>query len=185
MRTKTILATTAAAALSFSTPLAGMAHEGGDDGAYGPEQGDIEFTLGANGSNDNEFDNGQFSGATSLGFFLTDGIELGARHNMTFFDSDDAHATFVATTRAFADYHIDFDRIQPFLGVNAGLRYGNGGIDETGTLAPEWGLKLFALEKAFVLAMMEYQWFFDDVDDVDDSADDGQFVYTLGIGVNF
>jgi hypothetical protein len=33
--------------------------------------------------------------------------------------------------------------------------------------------------------MAEYQWFFDEADDLDNKADDGQFVYTVGIGENF
>ena len=180
----TFAAALALVAMSLA-PLASGAHEEPDDDAYGPEQGDVEFTLGANGSNDNEFDNGQFSLGTSLGAFLTDSFELGARHNMTFFDSEDTRATYVATTRAFADYHFDFDRVQPFVGANLGIRWGDSHVDETGTLAPEWGVKFFALEDAFVLAQMEYQWFFEEVDDIGDNANDGQFVYTLGIGMNF
>lgn len=174
-----------ALAIFASTPIASSAHEGGDHAEFGPEQGDVEFTIGANGSNDKEFDTGQFSLATSLGFFLTDGFELGARHNMTYFDTDDTSAVFVATTRAFADYHFDFDRVQPFIGANAGIRYGNHNVDEVGTFAPEWGIKFFALENAFVMGLMEYQWFFDEADDLDDNADDGQFVYTISLGVNF
>jgi hypothetical protein len=169
-----------------AAPIAISAHESADhDTEFGPEQGDIEFTLGANGSNDKKFDTGQFSLATSLGVFLTEGIELGARHNMSFFDTDDSSAVFVATTRGFADYHFDFDRVQPFIGANLGIRYGNHNVDEVGTIAPEWGIKLFALENAFVMGLMEYQWFFDEADDLDDNADDGQFVYTISLGMNF
>jgi hypothetical protein len=184
MRIRNILATVATGALAATAPTAIAAHEGEHE-EYGPEQGDIEFTLGANGGNDKRFDTGQFSLATSLGVFLTEGIELGARHNMTFFDTDDTSSVFVATTRAFADYHFDFDRVQPFIGANAGIRYGNHNVDEVGTAAPEAGIKLFATENTFILGMAEYQWFFDEADDLDNNADDGQFVYTVGIGVNF
>lgn len=180
MRTITALMAT----FALLSPTTSLGHEEGED-HYGPEQGDVEFTLGANGSNDNDFDAGGFGAATSLGFFLSEGFELGARHNMTFFDSDDVDANFAAVTRGFLDYHFDFDRFQPFIGINSGLRYGNGEVDETGVIAPEWGLKLFVKEKAFILAMMEYEWFFDDIDDADDRADDGQFVYALGIGLTF
>jgi len=180
-RAKSVLAT--AALLAY--PVASAAHEGDHDEVQGPEQGDIELTLGANGLNDNEFDNGQFSLATSLGAFLTDGFELGARHSMNFFDSDDAPSTFTATTRGFADYHFDFDEFQPFVGANAGIRWGGSNVDETGTFAPEAGIKYFATENVFILGLAEYQWFFKDVDDADDSADDGQFVYTVGLGMTF
>jgi hypothetical protein len=169
------------AALAFAAPVTAQT----DPDRYGPDAGNWELTLGATGSNDNEFDAGAFSLATSLGFFLTDGFELGVRHDMTFFDADDTDSTFAATTRGFLDYNIDLGRIYPYLGFNLGGRYGDNGVDETGTAAPEWGIKFYALEKTFVVASMEYQWFFEDVDDADDEADEGQFVYGLGIGFNF
>jgi hypothetical protein len=33
--------------------------------------------------------------------------------------------------------------------------------------------------------MAEYQFFFDEADNVDDAFSDGQFVYSLGLGVKF
>lgn len=157
-------------------------YDGDED--RGPEQGDVEVTLSASGVNDDSFDSGAFSLAGSLGVFLTNGFELGARHNMNFFDSDEVDATYIATTRAFADYNFDFDWVVPFVGANVGIRYGDN-VDETGTLAPEAGVKFFALEDTFLFGMGEYQWFFEDVDDADDNFDDGQFVYTVGIGFLF
>lgn len=153
--------------------------------AYGPQAADLEFALSGSAANDSEFNAGTFSLAGSLGYFLTDGFEAGARHNMVFFDSNETKSTFAATTRVFVDYHLDLDRIQPFLGANIGLRYGDGGIDETGTFAPEWGVKLFALENTFLLGMMEYQIFWEDENNARDNAEDGQFVYTVGIGFLF
>lgn len=182
MRIDTLTALTAVL-LVAAFPAIASAHD--EDEVFGPEDGDFEFTLGANGNNDNQFDSGGFSLATSLGYFLTDHFEIGARHSMSFFDAEDVESTFLATTRAFADFHLDFDRFQPFLGANIGIRYGDGDIDETGSIAPEGGIKFYALEKVFILAMMEYQWFFNEVSDIDDTADDGQFVYTLGLGFNF
>ena len=170
----------AAASASANPDRYGDEYEG-----YGPEAGSLEFTLSGSGSNEEEFDGGAFSLAGSLGYFLTDGFETGARHNMTFFDSDQSDATFAATTRVFAEYHLDFDRVQPFVGANIGIRYGNDGLDETGTFAPELGLKVFALENTFLLGMAEYQIFFEDEDNAADNAEDGQFVYTVGIGFLF
>lgn len=180
MRIETLATMTAL--LFAALPAPASEHE---EEVFGPEDGDFEFTLGANGNNDNQFDSGGFSLATSLGYFLTDHFEIGARHNMSFFDAEDVDSTFLATTRGFLDFHLDLDRFQPFIGANIGIRYGDGEIDETGTIAPEGGIKFYALEKVFILAMMEYQWFFNEVSDIDDTADDGQFVYTLGLGFNF
>ena len=170
------------ATLCLATPIA--AHEEDNDD-YGPDDGDWEVTLGAAGNSDNEFSSGGFNLGTSLGYFITEGFEIGARHQMSYFDSDESESVFAATTRGFLDYNFDLDRFRPYVGVNIGGRYGNEEVDETGTLGPEWGLKLFALNKTFLVASMEYQWFFEEVDDIDDSADDGQFVYGLGIGFNF
>ena len=57
--------------------------------------------------------------------------------------------------------------------------------DEAFVVGPEAGFKFYALQKTFILGQMEYQFAFEDVDDADEAADDGQFVYTLGIGFNF
>ena len=155
-----------------------------EEGIYGPDDGDWEFQLSASGANDSSFDAGAFNLGTSLGFFLTDGFELGARHNMSFFDTDDSDSNFAATTRGFLDYHLNLNRFRPFLGVSAGGLYGDE-VDEAFVLAPEGGIKFYALPKTFLLGQMEYQFAFEDVDDADEAADDGQFVYTLGIGFNF
>lgn len=157
----------------------------GQTGEFGPNAGDREFQLSGTGNSNNDFDAGGFGLGASLGYFLTDHFEVAVRHNMTFFDTSQTDSTFAATTRAAADFHIDFGRLQPFVGGNIGVRYGDGDIDTTGTAAPEAGLKLFALENTFVIAMMEYQFFFQDGNDTSDNFDDGQFVYTVGIGFNF
>lgn len=162
-----------------------VAADDDEDDRYGPDDGDWELSLGANGNSDKEFDSGGFSFGGSLGYFLTEGFELGVRQSISYFDAEDTESAFAGTTRGFLDYNIDLDRFRPFLGVNAGYRYGNGAIDETGIAAPEVGVKFFALEKTFLMASMEYQFFFEDVDDADDNFDDGQFVYGLAVGFNF
>lgn len=175
-----------AGGLLIASSASAQGSDYGDDyEAFGPNAGDWEFTLSGSGGNDEDFNKGSFGAALSVGHFFSDGLEVGARHNMSFFDSEQSDATFAATTRAFVDYHLDLGRIQPFLGVNLGVRYGNGDVDETGTAAPEVGVKFFALENTFLIGMMEYQFFFEDVNDADDNASDGEFVYTVGIGFTF
>ena len=53
-----------------------------------------------------------------------------------------------------------------------------------GTAVVEFALvaPLFFL---FIFGMIEWLWFFDDGSDFDDNFDDGQFVYSLGVGFNF
>lgn len=158
---------------------------GGDYTAHGPAAGEFEFTLSGSGGSDEHIERGSFGFATSLGYYATEAILFGARHNMIFFDADDTDSSIAATSRIFVDYHFDLERLRPYVGVNLGARYGDDGVDEAGTVAPEWGIKFFALEKTFIQASMEYQFFFDDVDDADNRADDGQFVYGLGLGFAF
>jgi hypothetical protein len=40
-------------------------------------------------------------------------------------------------------------------------------------------------DKTFIELQVEYQFLFDDADQIDDRFDDGAFFYTLGIGYNF
>src|SRR6188508_1139956 len=51
---------------------------------YGPIRGDWELTLGGSASNDKNFENGGFSMATSIGYFLTDNFEIALRQDVTF-----------------------------------------------------------------------------------------------------
>jgi len=151
---------------------------------HGPEAGEFEFTLGGTGSNDNDFENGSFGLNASLGFFLLDSIEIGARQTLQF--ADFGESTWIGFTRLFADLHFEIGFLAPFIGVNVGYVYGDDDvIDDTFEAAPEAGVKIYALEKTFIFLLAEYQFFFEDSNDADDAFDDGQFVYTVGIGFNF
>ena len=66
-----------ASAAADPAPVA--AESGGD---HGPEAGELEFTLGGSGSNNNDFDAGSFGFNTSLGFFLSDSLEISARQTL-------------------------------------------------------------------------------------------------------
>lgn len=165
----------AAAAALEPAPLAS-----GD--THGPEAGEFEFTLGGSGSNDSDFDNGSFGFNAGLGFFLLDSLEIAARQTITY--SDFGESSWIGFTRLAADLHFEIGLLAPFIGVNVGYVYGDN-VNETMEAAPEAGLKIYVLEKTFIYVLGEYQFFFEDSDDADDAFDDGQFVYTLGIGFNF
>ena len=47
---------------------------------------------------------------------------------------------------------------------------------------PEGGVKYFVNNTTFIFGSVQYQFFFEDDDDAEDSFDDGQWVYALGIG---
>jgi hypothetical protein len=149
---------------------------------FGPQEGEWEITLGGNGSSDRKFDAGGFGMSGSLGYFLSEASEVSLRHSMSVSDFGDT--VWNASTRLAYDYHFDLERFRPFIGANAGFVYGES-VKETGAAGLEAGFKFYALEKTFIFAMAEYAWLFEDSDGVDDQFDDGQFLYSLGIGFNF
>jgi hypothetical protein len=152
---------------------------------WGPRDGDWEVTLSGVGVNDEDFDAGGASLAANVGYFLTDQFEIGARQTVTFADAGNVGNTaWDGSTRAFADFHFLLERFVPFIGVNFGAIYGDS-VNESLEAAPEAGLKWFLQERAFLLGMAEYQFFFDDDEQIDDAFEDGQWVYTVGFGLLF
>ena len=139
-----------------------------------------ELTLSGSGNNDKEFDSGAVSVAASFGYFLTDSFEIGARQSISYADSSGGSSTS-ASTRGFIDYNFDLGAWRPFVGLNIGYVYGDD-VNDTWEAAPEGGVKYFVNDTTFIYAMVEYQFFFSDTDEIDNAFDDGQFVYSLGIG---
>ena len=146
-----------------------------------PEAGDWEFTLGGSGAADNEFDHGGFSVAGSLGYFATENVEVGVRQLVGFSSAGDD--IWSGSTRLFADYHFLVGKFVPFIGANIGYIYGTD-FEDTFAAAPEVGFKYYVREKTFIFAQGEYQFFFDDAGEADDTFDDGQFAFTVGVGFN-
>jgi hypothetical protein len=158
-----------------------------DDENYGVEANTWELVLSGSGNNDDNFDEGLFSGSASIGYFLGERLELVGRQGLDFGKTEDTGSTTIASTRIGFDYHLQFDedqRMVPFLGANFGGIYGDG-IREQFIAAPEAGFKFFVTPRAFLLGLAEYQFLFENSNDVDDAFDDGRFVYTLGFGFNW
>ena len=148
-------------------------------------QGDKEFTLSGSGGNDKEFRAGSVNVNASLGYFVTDGFELSIRQSLSYSDAGQHQDSILnGSTRGAADYNFDLGRWRPFLGVNLGYVYGEG-VSDTWEAAPEAGLKFFVNDTTFLYGQVEYQFFFRDAGGADDAFDDGQFVYSLGIGFRF
>lgn len=143
--------------------------------------GDWELTLSGSGGSDNDFDNNLIGADLSLGYFFTDNIEVALRQGIDIADVEDSDDDFGASTRVAGDFHFDLDRWQPFVGGNIGYLYGDF-VNDTWIAGPEAGLKFFVNSTTFIFGMAEYQFFFEDSDEVDDAFDDGQWVYSLGIG---
>ena len=148
------------------------------------EEGDKEVTLSGSAANGPDFD-GFVAGVNgSIGYFLTDNLELSVRQTVTYSDVAPVDSALNGATRVALDFHFDLEALQPFVGGNFGYVYGDV-VNDTFEAAPEGGIKWFVNSTTFIFAMAEYQFFFDSGDDADDSFEDGQFVYSLGIGFRF
>jgi hypothetical protein len=147
------------------------------------EEGDKEITLSGSASNSSDFD-GVFIGANgSFGYFVTDNLEIGVRQSLTYTDVG-VDASLNGSTRVAGDFHFDLEAWQPFVGANFGYVYGDA-VSDTFEAAPEAGIKWFVNSTTFVFAMVEYQFFFDQADEADNAFEDGQFLWSLGIGFRF
>lgn len=145
-----------------------------------PAAGDWEITLGGGGNADNHFNTGGFNLGGSFGYFLTDNWETGIRQSVGFSSSPDR---WRGSTRGAVDYNFQLGKFVPFIGANLGYVYGED-FDNTWAAAPEIGLKYFVLDKTFIFATGEYQFFFRHARDIDNRFKDGQFAITFGVGFN-
>ena len=171
-----LLATVAALTLGLST----------NDAKAEFEEGDYELRVAGFATNDVNFDGFVANVAGSLGYFFSDQFEAGVRQDFTY--SDLAGTALNGSTAVFADYHIGDPQaqLQPFIGANFGYAYGDT-TNDTFFAGPEGGVKYFFPDNDqwFLLGQVEYQFFFEDGGDADDSLNDGVFVYRLGLGVVF
>lgn len=139
-----------------------------------PAAQDWEVILGGNGAADHDFDNGSAGASLSLGYFLNDNFEIGARQSF----GGIGNSGWTGATRAFADYNFHLDKLVPFIGANIGYAYQHKGTDSW-NFAPEAGLKYYVQSKAFLFGMTEYQMPFRGK-----TFKDGAWIFSLGIGVD-
>lgn len=150
-----------------------------------PQAGERSVTLSGSGSSDNSFDTNTFSASGELGWWASDSLEWGVRQSVSVVALDDADDSWNGGTRVFADWHFGGPNpFQPFVGVSGGGFYGDN-VKDTFAAGPEVGFKYFVKDKTFVELQAEYQFLFEDADEIDNQFDDGAFFYTLGIGYNF
>jgi hypothetical protein len=149
------------------------------------EEGDKEVTLSGTAANGPDFDGVSAGANGSIGYFITDNLELSLRQTVTYTDIGVGGGSALnGATRVALDFHFDLEALQPFLGGNFGYVYGDA-VNDTFEAAPEAGAKWFVNSTTFIFGMVEYQFFFDKASGADDGFSDGQFVYTLGIGFRF
>jgi hypothetical protein len=174
-----------AAALLALTPGLASAQSAQSAATFGPSERSHEFSLSGTGSNDREFDNGSFGVTGDYGYYLSRNLEIGARQSVNWAAIANADDTINASTRFAVDYHFDVaERWRPFVGLNVGAIYGDG-VSDTGIAGPEIGVKYYVNPTTFIMLRSEYQFFFEDSDEIDNNFDDGAFAHTLGVGFNF
>lgn len=174
-----------AAVLAFSgVAHAQSANDNRDGRAVGPVMNDWEFTLSGTGTSNNDFDNHNFGLSGSIGKYMTDAVLVGVRQSVNFADIEGGEDQTNFSTRLFVDYVFNLGAWRPFIGLNLGGIYGDN-VNDTFAAGPQAGVKYYADQKTFIYLQAEYQFTFDDADEVGEAADDGQYLYTAGIGINF
>jgi len=155
---------------------------------WGAAEGDREFSLSGTGSSDKKFDNSSFGISGDLGWFTSDKSVWGVRQSLSFVDVDGgglSEDTWNGSTRGYYDYHfLPNSHWRPFIGASLGAIYGDS-VKESAFAGAEFGVKYYVLEKTYILARAEYQFFFDDSDSASDNWEDGAFSYVFGMGYNF
>lgn len=149
-----------------------------------PQSGDRSFTISGTGASDNEFDGNSFGVSLELGQYANEQTLYGVRQSINGVAGDEVSDAWNGATRLFVDYHFGQNDFRPYVGANLGGIYGES-VKETGTAGLETGFRYFLKDKTFIGFGAEYQFLFDDGDDIDNQYDDGAFFYTLGVGFNF
>ena len=170
------LSTLAAIALTWAVaPAPAAAQE---------DRGPWEFTLAGTGFSDKDFDTTTLGVDLGLGFFLGP-IEIGARQTINWTEND-VEDVMNGSTRGFLDLQFDIGPVSPFVGVMFGYVYGDF-VNDQFIAGPEAGIKIHVGDDqdTFIFGRIEYQFFFEDEDDAEGSFEDGQFVYTIGVGFRF
>ena len=146
-----------------------------------PVGGDNEVEAAAGFFHAQGSDSGSFNVDLQFGRYLTPGWELGIRQALNYNFIDDGRDSWVATTTPFLVYNFHFnDYVIPFLGVAAGAAYNDRDI--TGTLSPNVGVKIFLSDQTYLGLRYRYEWYFNRLNRVDNNADTGNHVATIGIG---
>jgi hypothetical protein len=148
--------------------------------------GDFDLTISGQGSNDPHF-NGFSAGATgSLGYLVTENLELAVRQNVEYNDitgvpgGHGAHSTWDATTFGAVDWNFSgMGRLVPFVGANIGFKYGQA--PNTWEAGPEAGIKYFLNDTTYIQLSAQYEFFWKHFRS--SSFSNGEFIYGLGLGI--
>lgn len=161
--------------LAIAAPLAAVA---------APEAGDRSFTISGTGASDKDFDGNAFGVSFEVGKYADERTLYGIRQSINGLAGEEVDDSWNGSTRLFVDYHFGDGDLRPFLGANIGGVYGES-VKETFAAGLEGGFKYFVKDKTYVSFGAEYQFLFDDGDEIDQRFNNGAFFYTVGVGFNF
>lgn len=127
---------------------------------------------------------GNFNTDMGYGYFLTKDWEVGVRQGINYNLVENASDDWIATTSPFLEYHFMNEgqttpTLLPFLGGFVGAVWNED--DFTGTVGPSGGVKYFFHDQTFLTARYRYEWFFDEINEVNDTIDSNHVV-TFGLG---
>ena len=150
-----------------------------------------ELQLGGTASNGPDFNGFNAAANVSVGYYLTDNLEIRGVQSLTYTDigvtGSGKGSALNAATRVALDLHFplgDQSQFVPYIGGNIGYVYGDS-VKDTGEAGPEAGLKIYVNPKTFVFVSVEYEFFFNENSSAGAAISNGQFVYGLGIGFRF
>lgn len=149
-----------------------------------------EVTLGGRGTNDEHYTvgGGQLNG--SVGYYLTEVVEIAVRQGVSYSDElpgaagAETSEVWNFDTRIALDLHLPMGDFVPYLGGNVGALYGDS-TNDTFAAGPEVGIKWYVKPDAFVHVGAEYEFFFESDENAGDAFDQGQVFYTAGLGLRF
>jgi hypothetical protein len=146
--------------------------------------GDHEFTLGASGSTNTDFDDSSGSLDFSYGMYLSPRSEIVLRQNVGYSNPSNGGTRWHGTTVVAYDWHLGTAQTRPFFGVSLGGVYGDD-VRDTWSAGLEVGAKHYVGPRTFIYGVMQYQWFFQDAESINDRFDTGSLTYSFGIGFHF
>ena len=151
---------------------------------YAPAMNALEFTLGGSGSSNTDFDSSLGGLSFSVGKYFSDTLLGSVRQSINYANPNVGSDSWSGSTFFALDQHFGTGALRPLLGINAGRIYGDN-VQDSWAAGLETGVKFYVQPRTFIYVIAQYAWLFEDSDDIDDAFDDGQILWTAGVGFNF
>ena len=153
-----------------------------DRGYFGPDRGQLEFTLAGSGQADIDFERSAASFVIDANLYLTRDWSAGLRQSVGLVERDDDPETSLSTS-LFTQYHFGRGQLRPFVGVAVGYSYGEE-VSETFFGGPEVGTRFYLQRRAFLFARVSYDVLLNN-DEGDEGGTDGRLLSSFGVGFSF